>query len=290
MNCSFVELYNEKLYDLLNPTSTVKLQVLSSFEKVKLAGVVEPEVSHFDECMQYLWQGWNQRQVAETKMNRESSRSHAIFMLTLVTENTENGVVNCRTSRLNLVDLAGSERQGQTNNTGEHLREAGSINKSLSILARVIRNLADEKTNAFIPYRDSILTSILRDSLGGNAKTTVIVNIHPNSQFRCDTISTLHFAENVKKVQNTATVNESVSCKTIEALKAEINRLREENRELKAEQMDVKLNMSVHIDDGLYEENQKYRQQLKEKEETIAKLQSVIKKNEREVLFNLNIA
>ena len=288
MNCSFVELYNEKLYDLLNPTSTVKLQVFSS-KNVKLAGVVEPAVSNLDECMQYLWQGWNQRQVAETKMNCESSRSHAIFMLTLVTEHTEGEVVNSRTSRLNLVDLAGSERQGQTNNTGEHLREAGSINKSLSTLARVIRNLADEKPNAYIPYRDSILTSILRDSLGGNAKTAVIVNIHPNSRFRCDTISTLHFAENVKKVQNTATINESVSYENIEALKAENNRLREENRELKAERMDSKLNMSVHIDDGLYEENQKYRQQLKDKEEIIAELQSAIKKNEREVLFNLKI-
>jgi hypothetical protein len=162
-----------------------------------------------------LWRGWNKRKVAETAMNRESSRSHAVFMLTLATEYVQSegtGAVTIgRLSHLNLVDLAGSERQGQTKNTGDRLREAGKINQSLSTLARVIRTLANnpKQKQQFVAYRDSNLTLLLRDSLGGNARTAVVVNIHPNNQFVGDTISTMQFAENVQKVKNTATVNKA---------------------------------------------------------------------------------
>jgi hypothetical protein len=236
LKCSFLELYNEILYDLLQP-GDVQVYVQATSENI---GVAEFDVTSYNECLELLWRGWNKRKVAETAMNRESSRSHAIFTLNLETEHTTGletehttgTVTNNRKSRLNLVDLAGSERQGQTQNTGDRLREAGKINQSLSTLARVIRQLADNPKK-FINYRDSKLTLLLRDSLGGNARTTVVVNIHPNYQFVGDTISTMQFAENVKKVTNTATVNEAISCEDIETWKAEIYRLREEVRELK---------------------------------------------------------
>uniref|UniRef100_A0A914YQ57 Kinesin-like protein n=1 Tax=Panagrolaimus superbus TaxID=310955 RepID=A0A914YQ57_9BILA len=234
MKCSFLELYNERLYDLLQDNdATIKIQ--SCLEQITVVGAAEFEVTTYEECMHHLWRGWDQRKVAETSMNRESSRSHAVFMLTLVTEHTEGTVINRRSSRLNLVDLAGSERQGLTNNTGVQLKEAGNINKSLSILARVIRTLASSKPAQYIPYRDSLLTFLLRDSLGGNAKTTVVVNIHPNSEFVGDTISTLTFAVNVQKVKNTARVNEAITCDDIKSWKEEIERLRQENRDLKAQ-------------------------------------------------------
>uniref|UniRef100_A0A914PY07 Kinesin-like protein n=1 Tax=Panagrolaimus davidi TaxID=227884 RepID=A0A914PY07_9BILA len=208
--------------------------------------------------MNHLWRGWDQRKVAETSMNRESSRSHAVFMLTLITERTDGAVVNSRSSRLNLVDLAGSERQGQTHNTGEQLKEAGSINNSLSILARIIRTVSTSKEGTYVGYRDSLLTHLLRDSLGGNAKTTVIVNIHPNAEFIGDTGSTLTFAVNCKKVKNTAHVNVAISCKDVESLK----KLVEKN-------------------EHLLKENEKLQEELAEQKEIY-----VLEKNQREAADN----
>ena len=191
---------------------------------------MEEEVRNVDHGMQTLMQGWNRRKVASTAMNRESSRSHAIFMLTLETQIIEDAFVNRRTSRLNLVDLAGSERQAHTKtNDNDRLKEAGNINKSLSILARVIRSLVNQKSKEeYISYRDSLLTFILKDSLGGNSRTAVVVNVHPNSEFVGETLSTLNFAENVKKVKNKAKVNENITCQNVELLKAELLRVKEE--------------------------------------------------------------
>ncbi|KAE9552115.1 hypothetical protein FO519_004695 [Halicephalobus sp. NKZ332] len=230
VNCSFAELYNEHLYDLLGDAES-QLQVRSNIaDGVVLQGAAEEELNNVDHGMQTLMQGWNRRKVASTAMNRESSRSHALFMLTLETQMVEDAFVNRRTSRLNLVDLAGSERQAHTkNNDNDRLKEAGNINKSLSILARVIRSLVNQKSNKeYISYRDSLLTFILKDSLGGNSRTAVVVNVHPNSEFVGETLSTLNFAENVKKVKNKAKVNENITCQNVELLKAELLRVKEE--------------------------------------------------------------
>ena len=230
VHCSFAELYNEHLYDLLGDAES-QLQVRSNIaDGVILQGAIEEEVRNVDHGMQTLMQGWNRRKVAATAMNRESSRSHAIFMLTLETQVVEDAFVNRKTSRLNLVDLAGSERQIHTKAAdNDRLKEAGNINKSLSVLARVIRSLVNQKSNKeYISYRDSLLTYILKDSLGGNSKTTVVVNVHPNSEFVGETLSTLNFAENVKKVKNKTKVNENITCQNVELLKAELLRVKEE--------------------------------------------------------------
>uniref|UniRef100_A0AC35F2V8 Kinesin-like protein n=1 Tax=Panagrolaimus sp. PS1159 TaxID=55785 RepID=A0AC35F2V8_9BILA len=246
LKCSFLELYNENLYDLLLPKAAATLKIQSCKENVTVVGAAEMEVKNVEECMNLLLDGWKKRKVDETSMNRESSRSHAIFLLTLVTEHPEGMVVNSRSSRLNLVDLAGSERQGQTKNSGKKLKEAGSINKSLSTLTRIIRDVSVAKEGAYISYRDSLLTHLLRDSLGGNAKTTVIVNVHPNAEFVGDTASTLTFAETCKKVKNNAHVNEAISSENVEAWKAEIKRLREENSQLKDELEKTRYSLSPY--------------------------------------------
>uniref|UniRef100_A0A1I7YCN8 Kinesin-like protein n=1 Tax=Steinernema glaseri TaxID=37863 RepID=A0A1I7YCN8_9BILA len=227
---SFVELYNEELYDLLEEKSNDKLR-LRQMETVIVEGAAEKTVEGCEDAITVLMQGWKNREVAETAMNRESSRSHAIFMISLETTCEYNGIINRKRSRINLVDLAGSERQENTKSSGARLKEAASINKSLSVLARVIDRLSQnaiKRERIHVPYRDSKLTHLLSDSLGGNARTAVIVNVHPNSRFLAQTVSTLKFAENVKTIENVAKVNEDVTSRDIEAWKAEIMRLKKE--------------------------------------------------------------
>uniref|UniRef100_A0A914QFB9 Kinesin motor domain-containing protein n=1 Tax=Panagrolaimus davidi TaxID=227884 RepID=A0A914QFB9_9BILA len=201
VKCRFIEIYNDTLYDLLQ-TNNAAIKILASGEQILTVGAAEFVVTSVEECLLHLRNGWKNRKTAETSMNRESSRSHAIFMLTLVTEEIKGTFFNRRTSCLNFVDLAGSERQKQTKNTGELLKEGACINQDLSHLATVIRDLGDAKK--YIPYRDRFLTLLLRDSLGGNSRTSVIVTVHPNREFVGDTLSTLNFAENCKKVKNKA--------------------------------------------------------------------------------------
>jgi predicted transcriptional regulator len=257
VKCSFLELYNETMYDLLQD-GEVQVGIPATSENINCK---EFDVTSYNECLKLLWRGWDKRKVAETAMNRESSRSHAIFLLNLETEHTVDDVTNNRKSRLNLVDLAGSERQSHAQNTGDRLREAGKINQSLSTLARVIRTLANNpRQKKYISYRDSKLTLLLRDSLGGNARTCVVVNIHPNRQFVGETISTMQFAENVKKVRNITTVNEEISCENIESWKDEIKRLREQVREFEAE-LANKSETAAKID-RLENENGKLQSQI----------------------------
>uniref|UniRef100_A0A3P8QQT3 Kinesin motor domain-containing protein n=1 Tax=Astatotilapia calliptera TaxID=8154 RepID=A0A3P8QQT3_ASTCA len=183
--CSFIEIYNEQIYDLLD-TASASLFLRENIKKgVFVEGVVEKFVNSAAEAYQVLSMGWRNRRVASTSMNRESSRSHAVFTMTLESKESINEVVNIRMSQLNLVDLAGSERQKDTHTEGSRLKEASSINRSLMCLGQVIMALVDVSNgkNRHICYRDSKLTFLLRDSLGGNAKTYIIANVHPGSKF-----------------------------------------------------------------------------------------------------------
>uniref|UniRef100_A0A914QV73 Kinesin-like protein n=1 Tax=Panagrolaimus davidi TaxID=227884 RepID=A0A914QV73_9BILA len=237
IKCSYIEVYKKVAFDLLQTDSaTVKIQ--ASGEQIIIVGAAEFVVTSAKECLSHFKNGWNNRKTAPTSMNRESSRSHAIFMLTLVTEEIQGISVNLRTSRLNFVDLAGSENQKQTKSTGERLKEAGSINQDLSHLATVIRDL--EKKDSFIQYRNCFLTHLLRDSLGGNSRTSVIVTVHSNLKFVNDTLSTLNFAENCKKVKNKAKVNVAVSTKDVEAWKTEIQRVQKDKSSLMEEIQQLK--------------------------------------------------
>ena len=158
--------------------------------------------------------GAKNRHVGETSMNRESSRSHSVLTTYIESKSlSKTGVWNIRCSRFHIIDLAGSERSKNTNAVGDRLKEAGMINKSLSALGIVINSLVDisEGKARHVHYRDSKLTFLLRDSLGGNSKTLMIANITPSTFSINETISTLKFAQRAKLIKNKAIINEESS-------------------------------------------------------------------------------
>ncbi|XP_037063965.1 kinesin-like protein KIF15 isoform X3 [Peromyscus leucopus] len=227
--CSFIEVYNEQIYDLLDSAS-VGLYLREHIKKgVFVVGAVEQVVTSAAEAYQVLSRGWRNRRVASTSMNRESSRSHAVFTITIESMEKSSETVNIRTSLLNLVDLAGSERQKDTHAEGMRLKEAGNINRSLSCLGQVITALVDvgNGKQRHVCYRDSRLTFLLRDSLGGNAKTAIIANVHPGSRCFGETLSTLNFAQRAKLIKNKAVVNEDTQG-NVSQLQAEVKRLKEQ--------------------------------------------------------------
>ncbi|XP_023254368.1 kinesin-like protein KIF15-A [Seriola lalandi dorsalis] len=227
--CSFIEIYNEQIYDLLD-TASASLFLRENIKKgVFVEGAVEKFVNSAAEAYQVLSMGWRNRRVASTSMNRESSRSHAVFTMTLESKESINEVVNIRMSQLNLVDLAGSERQKDTHTDGSRLKEASSINRSLMCLGQVIMALVDVSNgkNRHICYRDSKLTFLLRDSLGGNAKTYIIANVHPGSKCFGETLSTLQFAQRAKLIKNKAVINEDTQG-NVRQLQAEVKKLKEQ--------------------------------------------------------------
>ncbi|PIN20933.1 Kinesin-like protein [Handroanthus impetiginosus] len=232
--CSFLEIYNEQIFDLLDPSST-NLQIREDSKKgVYVENLTEVEVTSARDVIQQLIQGAANRKVAATNMNRASSRSHSVFTCIMESKWESQGVTHHRFARLNLVDLAGSERQKSSGAEGERLKEATNINKSLSTLGLVIMNLVNISNgkSQHVPYRDSKLTFLLQDSLGGNAKTIIIANISPSSCCSLETLSTLKFAQRAKFIKNHAIVNEDASGDVLalrlenQNLKKEVSRLR----------------------------------------------------------------
>ncbi|XP_057956385.1 kinesin-like protein KIN-12E [Malania oleifera] len=232
--CSFLEIYNEQILDLLDPSST-NLQIREDTKKgVYVENLKEMEVASARDVIQQLVQGAANRKVAATNMNRASSRSHSVFTCTIESKWEAQGVAHHRFARLNLVDLAGSERQKSSGAEGDRLKEATNINKSLSTLGLVIMNLVNMSNgkSLHVPYRDSKLTFLLQDSLGGNSKTTIIANISPSNCCSLETLSTLKFAQRAKFIKNNAIVNEDASGDVlamriqIQQLKKEVSRLR----------------------------------------------------------------
>nr|XP_033786331.1 kinesin-like protein KIF15 isoform X2 [Geotrypetes seraphini] len=236
--CSFIEIYNEQIFDLLDSASAGLFLREHIKKGVFVVGVLEHVVTSAAEAYQVLSMGWRNRRVASTSMNRESSRSHAVFTVTIQSMEKNNDIVNIRSSQLNLVDLAGSERQKDTQTEGVRLKEAGSINRSLSCLGQVITALVDVSNGKqrHVCYRDSKLTFLLRDSLGGNAKTFIIANVHPGSRCFGETLSTLQFAQRAKLIKNKAVVNEDTQG-NVSQLQAEVKRLKEQLSQLLSGQM-----------------------------------------------------
>uniref|UniRef100_A0A3Q2FLP7 Kinesin family member 15 n=1 Tax=Cyprinodon variegatus TaxID=28743 RepID=A0A3Q2FLP7_CYPVA len=227
--CSFIEIYNEQIYDLLDSASA-SLFLRENIKKgVFVEGAVEKFVNSAAEAYQVLSTGWRNRRVASTSMNRESSRSHAVFTMIVESKESRNDVVNIRRSQLNLVDLAGSERQKDTHTEGSRLKEASSINRSLMCLGQVIMALVDVSNgkSRHICYRESKLTFLLKDSLGGNAKTYIIANVHPGSKCFGETLSTLQFAQRAKLIKNKAVINEDTQG-NVKQLQAEVKKLKEQ--------------------------------------------------------------
>ncbi|XP_062082504.1 kinesin-like protein KIN-12E [Humulus lupulus] len=227
--CSFLEIYNEQILDLLDPSSS-NLQIREDVKKgVHVENLKEIEVTSARDVIQQLIQGAANRKVAATNMNRASSRSHSVFTCIIESKWESQGVTHHRFARLNLVDLAGSERQKSSGAEGERLKEATNINKSLSTLGLVIMNLVNMShgKSLHVPYRDSKLTFLLQDSLGGNAKTTIIANISPSSCCSLETLSTLKFAQRAKFIKNNAIINEDASGDVI-AMRIQIQQLKKE--------------------------------------------------------------
>jgi kinesin family protein 5 len=210
----YMEIYMEKIRDLLVPHND-NLPIHEDKQRgVYVKGLHEFYVGSIDEVYMMLDKGGQARAVAATNMNQESSRSHAIFVIE-VTQKNESG--SARSGRLFLVDLAGSEKVGKTGASGQTLEEAKKINKSLSSLGNVINALTDAKST-HIPYRDSKLTRILQESLGGNSRTTLIVNCSPSSYNDAETISTLRFGERAKTIKQKAKINEELSPAQLKAM------------------------------------------------------------------------
>lgn len=212
---SYMEIYMEKIRDLLVPHND-NLPVHEDKQKgIYVKGLHEFYVGSVDEVYQVLERGGQARAVASTNMNQESSRSHSIFVIEVTQKNSETQ--SSRSGRLYLVDLAGSEKVGKTGASGQTLEEAKKINKSLSALGMVINALAEGK-NGHIPYRDSKLTRILQESLGGNSRTTLIINASPMSYNDAETIGTMRFGERAKTIKQKAKINEELSPAQLKAM------------------------------------------------------------------------
>ncbi|KAF8406359.1 hypothetical protein HHK36_008446 [Tetracentron sinense] len=247
--CSFLEIYNEQITDLLDPSSTNLLLREDIKTGVYVENLTEFEVQTVNDILKLLTQGAANRKVAATNMNRESSRSHSVFTCVIESRWEKDSTANLRFARLNLVDLAGSERQKTSGAEGERLKEAANINKSLSTLGHVIMVLVDvaHGKQKHVPYRDSRLTFLLQDSLGGNSKTMVIANVSPSICCAAETLSTLKFAQRAKLIQNNAVVNEDASGDVI-ALQHQIRFLKEELSVLKRQ--NVSRSLSFCTDAG----------------------------------------
>ncbi|RHZ77651.1 hypothetical protein Glove_174g172 [Diversispora epigaea] len=212
---SYMEIYMEKIRDLLNPQND-NLPIHEEKNRgVYVKGLLEVYVSSIQEVYEVMKRGGSARIVAYTNMNAESSRSHSIFVITVNQKNLTDGSV--KSGKLSLVDLAGSEKVGKTGASGQTLEEAKKINKSLSALGMVINALTDGKST-HIPYRDSKLTRILQESLGGNSRTTLIINSSPSSFNEAETLSTLRFGMRAKSIKNKAKVNAELSPAELKAL------------------------------------------------------------------------
>jgi kinesin family member 1 len=235
---SYLEIYNERVRDLLNPSTKGNLKVRehpSTGPYVEdLAKLV---VGSFNEIEHLMDEGNKARTVAATNMNETSSRSHAVFTLTLTQRrhDVETKMSTEKVAKISLVDLAGSERATSTGATGARLKEGAEINRSLSTLGRVIAALADLSTGKTkkkgpgagqVPYRDSVLTWLLKDSLGGNSLTAMIAAISPADINFDETLSTLRYADSAKRIKNHAVVNEDPNARMIRELKEELAQLR----------------------------------------------------------------
>ena len=230
---SYLELYNEAGYDLLDQSKeTQKLEDLPRVTmqededgNVHMRNLSATMANTEEEALNLLFIGDTNRMIAETPMNLASSRSHCIFTVTIESRGQGSDVI--RRSKFNLVDLAGSERVHKTQAGGQLLQEAKYINLSLHYLEQVIVSLSEKRSH--IPYRNSMMTGVLRDSLGGNCKTAMIATVSSELRNMDESISTCRFAQRVAMVKNEATINEQLDPQLM------IKRLKQENRELREE-------------------------------------------------------
>uniref|UniRef100_A0A671YIQ1 Kinesin-like protein n=1 Tax=Sparus aurata TaxID=8175 RepID=A0A671YIQ1_SPAAU len=269
---SYFEVYLDKIKDLLDVTKT-NLSVHEDKNRVPyVKGCTERFVCSPNEVMEAIEDGKNNRSVAVTNMNEHSSRSHSIFLINIKQENTQTG--HKLTGKLYLVDLAGSEKVGKTGAEGTVLDEAKMINKSLSSLGIVISALAEG--SSYVPYRDSKMTRILQDSLGGNCRTTMVICCSPSSFNDAETRTTLQFGQRAKTVKNTVCLNVEL---TAEQWKSKWEKEKEKNKTLKntVTWLETELNRwrsgEEYTDDEINQQSQlveKLEQQMMDQEELLS--------------------
>jgi len=235
VSISYLEIYNEIIFDLLSPLPPNEQKGEINFQEdakgnVVVKGLTKHTVSNEEEAFNLLFEGESNRTVSEHQLNKGSTRSHCIFTISIEMKSKVESSEKVLTSKLNFVDLAGSERVKETGSSGIALKEAAYINKSLTFLEQVVVALTDKtKRKEYVPYRQSKLTHILKDAIGGNCKTIMIATIWPEEQFLLDTLSTLNFAKRMKNVVNDLSVNIMLD------KNAYVKKLSKEIKELKKE-------------------------------------------------------
>ncbi|XP_043477784.1 kinesin-like protein KIF3A isoform X1 [Leptopilina heterotoma] len=251
VRATYLEIYNEEVRDLLGKDQNTRLEVkerpdIGVFVK-DLSGYV---VNNADDLDRIMTLGNKNRVVGATAMNVSSSRSHAIFSITVESSQPgEDGEQHVKMGKLHLVDLAGSERQSKTKASGVRLREATKINLSLSTLGNVISALVDGQSS-HVPYRNSKLTRLLQDSLGGNSKTLMCANISPADLNYDETISTLRYANRAKNIKNRARVNEDPKDALLRQFQVEIEQLRKQLEENSGELSDTEVETDESEENG----------------------------------------
>ncbi len=291
-----MQIYNEVISDLLKADRN-NLQIREDKRKgVFVEGLSEWAVRSPYEIYSLMRKGTNARVTASTKLNDLSSRSHAVFIIIVeqmttedagsMTNPMEDPAKQIKVGKLNLVDLAGSERLSITGATGKRLEECKKINQSLSALGNVIAALTDTKTRSHIPYRDSKLTRLLEDSLGGNCKTTMMAMISPSYMCFAETLSSLKFANRAKNIKNNAKINEDVDQRALlRKYEAELRTLRKALEEKSKDVLDKEVLYKLEEDKRKAEEDKaamikvletRSREYMKEKEEK-RKLEEKIK-------------
>ena len=278
VKCSFLELYNEEITDLLaageadSPKQKVRIME-DPRAGVVMQGLEEPHVKTAGDIFGLLETGNAKRRTAETLLNKQSSRSHSVFIVTVsVREVLAEGEEVIRVGKLYLVDLAGSENITRSGAVDQRAKEAGNINKSLLTLGRVITALVEGQGH--VPYRDSKLTRLLRDSLGGKTKTCIIATIAPTVQCQEETMSTLDYAHRAKNIRNKPEVNQKISKTThLKEMGGEIARL-------KAELVAAREKNGVYMPHAQYEEDQA---RMKEQAERIEAMEAQAEQMEAEL-------
>ncbi|VDH89907.1 Hypothetical predicted protein [Mytilus galloprovincialis] len=290
---SYLEIYNEEVRDLLHKDQNQRLEVKERPD----VGVYVKDLSAFavnnaDDMDRIMTLGNKNRSVGATNMNMHSSRSHAIFSVTVeCSEKGPDGKHHVRAGKLHLVDLAGSERQAKTGATGQRLKEATKINLSLSTLGNVISSLVDGKST-HIPYRNSKLTRLLQDSLGGNSKTAMIANIGPADYNFDESISSLRYANRAKNIKNKAKINEDPKDALLRQFQKEIEELRKQLEEGSDYEGGSESESEEEVvgEDGVVRRRKKQRRKKKEgggkkgnhiSKEKMSEIQAIIEKDRK---------
>ena len=288
IKCSFIELYNEELRDLLSSEDNVKLKIYDDASRKNhsatlVQGMEESYIRNAAAGIKLLQQGSYRRQVAATKCNDLSSRGHTVFTITtFIKKPGDTGEDYICAGKLNLVDLAGSENIQRSGAENKRAAEAGLINKSLLTLGRVINALVDKSSH--IPYRESKLTRLLQDSLGGRTKTCIIATVSPAKSNLEETISTLDYAFRAKNIRNKPQVNSMISKKTL------LKEFTAEIEKLKAELIATRQRNGVYLSNGQYEEitvESESRRILSEEQKAKIETMEISLRNKVQELFSL---